>query len=354
VRYVTIIVSVLFLLAVTSACGDGGVQPGTGITGGAEYAGAPASGAEINVYDVPERSGVPAVGTTAADGDGRFTVALAPGTYYVVARLNRSGAPPYLSKLPPDPVVVTDGFADAGVLTLAQESGEEPPPPDTGISGSVMTEGGPVAGAVVYLYARPDEGLKGPTHVAFGRSGMDGTFRLDVAPGTYYVAVRKRFDASSSGELRAGDLSGEYDKNPVTVGEGKYTNIGAIVITEIDTAKLARLEVGIPEDRGDAGISGVVTDADGRPLHGVHVFAYTDYKMMGKPQYKSSSTGEDGAYTLSFDKPGKYYIGARDSVGGPMEPGDMVGVYEGTDDNSVELTDGVRLEDIDITLREVQ
>jgi len=75
---------------------------------------------------------------------------------------------------------------------------------------------------------------------------------------------------------------------------------------------------------------------------------------MVSPAYKSNRTGPDGKYSIAFERPGRYYIGARDSVGGPMEPGDMAGVYEGTDDNSVELSDGETLGDIDITLREVQ
>jgi hypothetical protein len=217
----------------------------------------------------------------------------------------------------------------------------------------VTADGKPTPGAVVYLYSRTDEGLKGPTHKAFGRTGMDGGFRMDAPPGIYYVVARKRFDASSSGELRAGDLSGEYENNPVTVTEGQYTQIG-VTISEIDTDKLNGLNVGILESKGLAAISGMVTDPDGNPLRGVHVFAYTDYKMMGKPQFKSPSTGDDGTYLLTFDHTGKYFIGARDSVGGPMEPGDMVGVYDGTDDNSVILEPGDSLEDIDIVLKEVQ
>jgi hypothetical protein len=270
------------------------------------------------VYDVPERGGTPPVATALSDALGGFSVSVGHGTYYVVAKLNRTGAPPLLSKLPPDPVTVSSGIAEAGELVLAPEPGEELPPPDSGVSGMVTADGKPTPGAVVYLYSRTDEGLKGPTHKAFGRTGMDGGFRMDAPPGIYYVVARKRFDASSSGELRAGDLSGEY------------------------------------ESKGLAAISGMVTDPDGNPLRGVHVFAYTDYKMMGKPQFKSPSTGDDGTYLLTFDHTGKYFIGARDSVGGPMEPGDMVGVYDGTDDNSVILEPGDSLEDIDIVLKEVQ
>jgi len=324
------------------------------LKGRAVVDGRPAPGATVSIYDVPEKSAAPPVKTALTGRDGTFSAELSPGTYYVAVRLNPAGGgPALLSKMPPDPVVVGPGASDAGDMSLSQVSGEAAAR-GMGVRGRVVDDGRPVAGALVYLYDGTDSGLKGPSYKASTRTDRDGSFQADVRPGRYYVAVRKRRDESSAGELSPGDLSGECRANPVAVRASGYADTGAIEVGEIDPAKLDGLMIGIKEAKGAASISGHVTGEDGRPLSGVYVFAYEDYRMMGKPRLISERTGADGAYRLFVDRPGTYYMGARNTLGGPMEPGDLVGVYGGSKDNSVSVTKGGSITKADIALKEVQ
>jgi len=347
-----IIAALVFALALASSC-DG--QGKGGISGTAAVKGASAEGAEVNVYDVPEKSSRPPVATVYAGKDGRFNTPLKPGTYYVAVKLNSpSGGPPFLSKVPPDPVVVGTGMVDLGEMALNQEYGKDKPPPGAGVKGIVVKDGTPVTGAVVYLYQSTDSGLKGPSYYASERTGEDGSFSVDAAPGRYYVTVRKRLAESSAGELLPGDLSGVCKGNPLGVSPGVYTDAGTVALAVIDPSKLKGVRIGVKEAAGVAYISGRVTAEDAKPLAGVYVFAYDDYRMMGKPMLISDKTGPDGRYRLVLNRAGRYYIGARDSLGGPMEPGDVVGVYGGSKDNSVTVTKGKTVDNVDISLKEVQ
>jgi hypothetical protein len=50
--------------------------------------------------------------------------------------------------------------------------------------------------------------------------------------------------------------------------------------------------------------------------------------MVGKPSALSAPTGRDGSYRLAVPGPGAWYLGARSRYGGPVEPGEVMGVYE--------------------------
>jgi hypothetical protein len=54
----------------------------------------------------------------------------------------------------------------------------------------------------------------------------------------------------------------------------------------------------------------------------------------------SVPTGADGNFSLFLSDGGTYYIGARSAFGGPLEPGEWVGTFDGQADHSVTVTRG--------------
>ena len=88
-------------------------------------------------------------------------------------------------------------------------------------------------------------------------------------------------------------------------------------------------------------------------MAGIYVFAYMDSRMVGKPTYISAPTGSDGNYRLFLGTGGRYYLGARSTYGGPLEPGEWVGTYDVVADHGVRITSGASAELEDIVVREV-
>ena len=53
-------------------------------------------------------------------------------------------------------------------------------------------------------------------------------------------------------------------------------------------------------------------------------------------------TGADGQFSLFLSDGGTYYIGARSAFGGPLEPGEWVGTFDGQPDHSVTVARGAK------------
>ena len=142
--------SFIALLLLLSSCG----KPGKAvISGRAMSDGAPAAGAEVNVYVSAEKSNIPPAATMKTEPDGRFRAELSPGTYYVIIKVTPTdGSPPYVSKFPADPVTLGVKPVDVGDMPLASGSGRKKAAHGAGVKGIVMRSGKPVVGAMVYLY----------------------------------------------------------------------------------------------------------------------------------------------------------------------------------------------------------
>jgi hypothetical protein len=75
--------------------------------------------------------------------------------------------------------------------------------------------------------------------------------------------------------------------------------------------------------------------------------------MVGKPTYLSAPSGDDGRFIIYLGDGGTYYLGARSSLGGPLEPGERVGTYDGDPRHAVTIERG-QTTDIDtLVVREV-
>jgi hypothetical protein len=87
---------------------------------------------------------------------------------------------------------------------------------------------------------------------------------------------------------------------------------------------------------------------------GVYASAFRDSMMTQKPDFISRITSADGKYVINLSEGGEYFIGARNTIGGPAEKGDLLGRYAGSEDHSVNIKTGEKLKGIDITVETVQ
>ena len=87
----------------------------------------------------------------------------------------------------------------------------------------------------------------------------------------------------------------------------------------------------------DSGAYLTVTE-DGKPVAGMHVFAYTE-RVIGhkRPAALSSPTGADGRFALQLPVAGTYYIGARQQYGDSPAPGELFGMYDESADHGLEV-----------------
>lgn len=292
-------------------------------------------------------AGEPPYRSNPTGDDGRFRLELpADGEYYLVAR---GGG--WFCFYGRNPVrVPQDGLqqVNLGLVREGEASFTEKPGFDQGLIGQVLVEGKPVAGALIYVYLDPSSHFKGMGYGILGPTGENGLFAGELPAGTYYLVVRKRRQPGAVGPLQAGDFVGYWHGNPLRIGDGEVKKV-AIPLLEVPE-KVDRLQASL---FGQNSIEGRVVDQQGQPVAGMRVMLYEDPQMLNRPLFVSQPTDADGRYQLSFPYGGKYYVGARSSIGGQPAPGELVGAYAGTPDYTVTLKDGDHLKNIDITVGEM-
>ena len=171
-----------------------------------------------------------------------------------------------------------------------------------------------------------------------------------VPEGRYFLIARKRGSGKGVGPMMKGDLISWYRFNPIRVEDGKELEIVLPMVVK----RLDRDIHGTRMAGARPGFEGVITDREGRPVQGLHVFAYLEPEMgHHKPAALSSITDEQGKYQLFLPKAGKYYVGARHGYGDNPTPGEMFGHYEGTPDHSLTIESTRFLEEIGITVNRV-
>ena len=205
----------------------------------------------------------------------------------------------------------------------------------------------------VYVYPDGAAGLTGPSYGAAAQSDEDGNFTLNLPPGRYHLVARQRADGSRIGEVAGGDLNGVYPGNPVEVMGGAILPLGDLPLTPVDGERHAARRAAGPFAATDTLLRGRIVDADRQPVAGISVFAYLDSRMVGKPQYRSAPSGTDGAFVLYLEDGGTYYLGARAALGGPLEPGERVGTYDGDPRHAVAVPRGEERDLGAIVVREV-
>ena len=284
------------------------------------------------------------VGRAVTGPRGAFALSAPPGDYVVVARTADRFA--YFGR---NPVRLESRLTDLNlplvpthpVERLAAPAGAE------ALNGRVLTAGQPVAGARVFVYVAVSRGLRGPGYAVSEPTGDDGSYEILLPPGTYFAAARRRPDGSKTGTLEPGDLFGVLDPFPLVLKPEE------VLRADIETVALPSREL-MARFHGTFGrLSGTVVDQKGGPVAGLRACAYETPKMLDRPVAVSEPTREDGLFVIENLVPRAYFLGARETLGGPPAPGERVGFLRGSEGARVELRAGGSVEGLTVIVQVV-
>jgi hypothetical protein len=346
--------------------------PGGGhpVRGNARYQGAALAGALITA----KAAGGTGAGTreTASGPDGSFTLLLPAGSWDLGGGASGPGGEGLFALWGGNPLELEGeipapgpGMVDEGInLAFLTDPGPPARREDPGIGGRVLLDGRPVEGVTVFAYLAGSP-HKGPPYLAAAPTGPDGVFDLPLEPGRYDLVARRRAGASGpaavraaggapggagtgEGPMRKGDLSGTYPHGPVTLRQGQGLALD-IPVTEIKKPR----EGGKPAPGQAIVLSGVIRGPGGGPVPGARVLLYPSGAMAGRPAFISAPADGKGAFTLEAGREGRFFMAARQRIGAPPESGDLTGSYDGSDDHSLVLKWGQRVEGIVIEMEPV-
>jgi len=203
-----------------------------------------------------------------------------------------------------------------------------------------------LAGAYVNVYPDTISNLLGPSQFISLPTGDDGSYRIDLPPGTYYVVARKRISGDPTGPLSTGDFYSEHQRVVATV----VTDRTALVDLELVPMKAPMFfKKMVVETKSDTGFRGRLVDAGGQPVMGGFAMAYSDPEMKRLPDYASTLSDRDGNYTLYLPKGGTYYLAARVHAWDMPRPGEPYGIY-GAPAEALQVETGSFREGLDITM----
>ena len=227
----------------------------------------------------------------------------------------------------------------------------------SGVWGRILMDktGEPVEKAYVYAYTgaprlrAAEMGIIGITDWVSHGSAADGSFKLDLPPGDYYIVARKRASGANYGPLSKGDW---YDHSKATlvthIRKGHYTECNFVLIELTEPLFFQGLT---QKDREtDTGIRGRLLDENGKHVPGTFVMGYKDDDMYRLPDFASTLTDDEGNYTLYLPAGGRYWLAGRFFAMKVPVQGEPFARYEGSDDHSVVVKEGTFLEGINMTL----
>lgn len=335
-----------FLLGLLCACSP---ESESGLEGQLLFQGQPLASAQVEIYLKADKDrSVQPFAVAVTDAQGHYQIALPEGQYFVIGKKRESTddgrTRMLMAESPVNPHRVTHGKASVAAFSLREMGREGLPVADasTGISGQVVYDGVPVARAYLYIYAAGETGLTGPSYGEAVQADQEGRFSINLPAGRYALVARKRADGKRSGVLSPGDLNAQYPGNPIEVRSGERLSLETFALAEIDADVNARRQSSGVFDKTDTSLNGRVVNADGDPVSKVYVFAYLDSRMVGKPVHMSAPSDTEGQFELFLSDGGTYYVGARSAFGGPLEPGEWVGTFDGKADHSVVVARGAK------------
>lgn len=188
----------------------------------------------------------------------------------------------------------------------------------SGVQGRAAWRGEVGAGVTVRAYRSVADIAAERPLATSAPTALDGTYRLELPPGSYYLTARD-FD----GPPQPGQLYCYYSGAPVTVRPGAYTNVGF---------NLVRIPQEAPPQSGPtSGIRGAIT-FQGEPLERAYLYVYKDGRDGFKGPAYVIQPVEQGRFRLRLP-PGDYYLLARKRAKGgqfgPIEIGDHFNYYYG-------------------------
>jgi hypothetical protein len=305
-------------------------QTNTGIVKGrAAYKGEVFAGVKILVYKDKEHIDLSKPdmigGETKIDGSYEFL--LPAGKYYLIALKKNRNSNTFLPEegdlycfYSGSPVEVVEGgtaYVGFNLIKVGKTKPGRKTQNQSGIYGKVLFDGKLLNKTYIYIYKDFKGGFRGPAFLVY--PSFDGNFSINLPPGKYYIIARKRTKGGMYGPIEEGDLFNFYYGNPVEVKKGIMNYV------EIECVKrLSQLE----SDEGYPILSGVIKDKNGKPVSGLFVMLYSSKEMQGKPLYISSRSNTNGEFSIKTP-PGKYFVLARENIGGPPISGEWVGEIKG-------------------------
>jgi len=188
----------------------------------------------------------------------------------------------------------------------------------TGIQGRAAWRGELIPGIVVRAYHSIPDIAAGKAVAEAAPVGLDGTYRLELPPGSYYLTAR-----DGSGPLRPGNYFCYYSGAPVQVVAGSYRNVGF---------NLVRVPAEAPPEKAPrSGIRGEISFQEA-PLERSYLYVYREAEKGFKGPGYLIQPVEKGTFKVSLP-PGKYWLLARKRLRGgqfgPIETGDYFNYYHG-------------------------
>jgi len=219
----------------------------------------------------------------------------------------------------------------------------------TAIAGSVhlAETSAPLSGAYVNVYPDTISNLLGPSQYISLPTGTDGSYRIELPPGTYYVVARKRSSGDPTGPLSPGDFYSEHQRVMVKVIEGRTAQVNLEVVPM--KAPMFFKKMVIEKETG-TGFQGRLVDPNGQPIMGGFAMAYSDPDMKRLPDYASTLSDKDGHFTLYLPEGGTYYLAARVHAWDMPRPGEPYGIYGGDAPTAMKINSGQFAENIDIVM----
>ncbi|MBI4698142.1 MAG: carboxypeptidase regulatory-like domain-containing protein [Nitrospirae bacterium] len=146
-----------------------------------------------------------------------------------------------------------------------------------------------------------------------------GDFDARVPEGKYYViAIRKV--KKGLGPPETGDhffyLMDAKGPKAIEIKSGMKLDLGTNRTVPVTF---------VSEQEGITALKGIITDEKDNPVAGIRVGAYSNFTVLGKPDYIANTSDKDGRYELRLPEGGGYYIVARSRPGGPPVSGDYYG-----------------------------
>jgi hypothetical protein len=163
--------------------------------------------------------------TSPAGEDGWAELRLAPGTWYLWARAEGQEVFGWYGS---NPIQIRQG--EAIEVTVRGAAVGPPPrsstalPGEESVSGEVVGEDGPLAGAAAVLYLDASTQFRGPGYLE-AQTDDAGRFEVRLSPGRYYLVVRRRSGSAAFGPLEAGDAFGYFPWNPLYVRRGERVSL---------------------------------------------------------------------------------------------------------------------------------
>jgi hypothetical protein len=195
-----------------------------------------------------------------------------------------------------------------------------------GVKGRAAWRGEVGAGVTVRAYRSIADIGQEKVVATSAPTGLDGTYCLDLPPGSYYLTAR-----NYAGKPEAGKLFCYYSGAPVTVRANAYTNVGFNLIRIPAEAP--------PAATATSGIKGSIT-FQGAPLERAYLYVYKDAADGFKGPGYFIQPVEKGTFRLRLP-PGEYWLLARKRAKGgsfgPIETGDYFNFYYG---NPVRISAG--------------